>query len=52
MTLYIIGYIFISLCTAVALVDENHINDWIASFVAGFLWPVIFTVRIAYKIMY
>ncbi len=54
MTFYIVGYIFISLCTAVAIIDANdarNTNEWIASIIVGFLWPMIFTIRIIRKIL-
>jgi len=55
MTFYILGYLFISLCTAIAVFNKNNAKDiaeLIASIFVGLIWPVLFGSRIIYKILY
>lgn len=55
MTLYILGYLFIALCTSIAVFNKNNAKDiaeLIASVVVGIIWPVLFGSRIIYKILY
>ena len=52
--IFYIAYAFIALATTVAVYDDtafNRRNELIASAVTGAWWPLLFTVKIIYKIL-
>lgn len=50
MTYLIAAYLFLSVSSGIAMVQSNTWTDWIASMIAGFLWPFILTSRIIRKL--
>lgn len=50
MIYFIAAYCFIAIASGIAMIQYDTLNDWIASIISGFLWPLILTVRIIRKI--
>lgn len=46
MTYFIAAYLFISFSCGFAMLREATLQDWIASQIAGLLWPFLFVSRL------
>jgi hypothetical protein len=52
MILFISGYSFIAIATAIATVQDVKREDLISSAICGIIWPIFITARILRKILY